>query len=102
MNNCCGSNLRDGRCPKPGVMLLRQEDGTTAIVCAHPCARARMFLPQVLMSDHEGATLSVREAPSHMACMTLPDLPPLPTLRNGSLTSVEQIHDENSESDTLP
>ena len=84
------------------VMLHRQQDGTTSIVLAHPCARVQMFLPQVSMSEAGEVTLSVPEAPLYTACITLPDLSPLSPPHNGLSIDVGQIHDERAESDTMP
>src|SRR5574343_593929 len=102
MKNCCGLSLKDGICPKPGAMLHRQQDGTTSIVLAHPCARVQMFSPQVSMSEAGEVTLSVQEAPLYRACIPLPDLPPLSPPLTGLSSDAGQIHDQRAESDTMP
>ena len=57
MNNCCGLNLKGGSCPKPEVILLRQEAGICFLSCLHPCARALTLSVQVSTLEAVARTL---------------------------------------------
>ena len=101
--NCCGMNLKDGNCPKPEVILLRQEAGTCSLACLHPCVKAQTLSVQVSISEAKVGTWLHRVAA----------FPPEPTLNisttpwprplSGLSTPAEPEQMERyNESDTLP
>ena len=103
MKNCCGLNLKkDGTCPAPIASQLLLGDNTLYMVCAHQCAKGRMFSVQVSISDPEGATLLVSEVPFPEVRTARPIPVPSTQPLTGLLSDAGQIHDQRAESDTMP